>query len=92
MLTIQSRTQATAVKGQAIYDFLLHPTDQDYQRWWPGTHLAFHPVKSVPHDVGNVVYMDEFIGKKRFKMTGIVGGGRNAKPVVGGYRRNDRHY
>jgi hypothetical protein len=39
--------------------------DELYQRWWPGTHLSFHTITKSPNNVGNVVFMDEFVGDRR---------------------------
>ena len=51
---------------------MLGCSNEDYQNWWPGTHLQFHTTKRYPDNIGNIVYMDEFIGKRRVKMEGIV--------------------
>jgi hypothetical protein len=69
---MQSRLHLDRTKGIDIYDFLINPTDREYQRWWPGTHLKLHTVKQRLNNVGNIVYMDEFIGDYRVKMSGIV--------------------
>jgi hypothetical protein len=42
MLTIESRFFVTMISGKEITDFLLECTDDRYQQWWPGTHLALH--------------------------------------------------
>ncbi|MBL8157311.1 MAG: hypothetical protein JNM70_24275 [Anaerolineae bacterium] len=55
-----------------IFNFLINPNDSAYQKWWPGTHLAHHNLRQSPRHVGNVVYMDEYVGKRRIRMTGIV--------------------
>lgn len=72
MLTIQSQIQVAGVTGTEFVEFLLTCTDRQYQAWWRGTHLKFHTIKRYPNDVGNVVYMDEFIGKRRVKMMAII--------------------
>lgn len=72
MIIIQSKVQVAQAKGKELCDFLLNPTDRAYQQWWPETHLAFHTLKQVPNAIGNIVYMDEFVGKRRIKMQGIV--------------------
>lgn len=77
MITIQSRVYVDGINGQKLADFLLGCTDQAYQAWWPGTHLRLHTVRRYPNHVGNVVLMDEFIGKRRVKMVGVV---RVARP------------
>jgi hypothetical protein len=72
MITIQSRISVTGITGREIVDFLINATDREYQAWWPGTHLHFHTVKKTPTTIGNIVYMDEFVGKRRIKMQGVV--------------------
>jgi hypothetical protein len=68
MITIQSKVHIADVSGADLLDFMLNCTDQRYQAWWPGTHLAFHTVKRRPGDIGNVIYMDEYVGQRRLKM------------------------
>ena len=58
--------------AKQVVDFLLNATDGDYQKWWPGVHLQFHTVRRYPGDIGNVVYMDEFVGSTRLKMKSVV--------------------
>ncbi len=72
MLTIQSQIHVAGITGAEFIDFFLRCTDHEYQAWWKGTHLEFHTIKRYPNNVGNVVYMDEIIGQKRVKMTGVV--------------------
>ncbi|MGC9397327.1 MAG: hypothetical protein ACP5J4_20985 [Anaerolineae bacterium] len=72
MITIQSKVRVADASCADILDFMLNCTDQRYQAWWPGTHLAFHTVTRRPGDVGNVVYMDEYVGRRRIKMQGVV--------------------
>jgi len=72
VITIQSKVRVADVSGADLLDFMLNCTDRQYQAWWPGTHLAFHTVKRRPGDVGNIVYMDEYVGPRRLKMQGVV--------------------
>ena len=72
MLTIQSKVYVEGLTGREVTDFLIDCDDAAYQAWWPGTHLACHTVKRAPGDVGSVVYMDEYIGKHRLKMSAVV--------------------
>ena len=45
---------------------MTNPCDQRYSEWWPGEHLQFHIVKNGDENhLGDVVFMDEFLGKKR---------------------------
>ena len=51
---------------------MLNCDDASYQAWWPGVHLQFHTVRRVTGDVGNVVYMDEYVGRFRLRFHAIV--------------------
>jgi hypothetical protein len=72
MISIQSKVRVADVSGADLLNFMLDCTDQRYQAWWPGTHLAFHTVERRPGNVGNIVYMDEYVGPRRIKMQGVV--------------------
>ncbi len=72
MIAIQSKVRVAGISSAELLDFMLNCTDQQYQTWWPGTHLAFHTVKRRPGDIGNIVYMDEYVGQRRIKMRGVV--------------------
>src|SRR5690242_9506627 len=72
MLTLQSHVHVDGMRGNEIVAFLLSCTDQAHQAWWPGTHLQFHTRVRYPKSVGNIVFMDEFIGKRRIQMLGVV--------------------
>jgi hypothetical protein len=64
--------ELAGISGKEIIDFFLNCDDAQYQEWWPGTHLQFHTLKRSPDDIGSVVFMDEYIGKERLRMKGIV--------------------
>ena len=72
MLTIQTKVTVKQITGQEIINFMLNCTDTDYAAWWPGTHLAFHTIEQYPGNLGNVVYLDEYVGKYRLKFKGLV--------------------
>jgi hypothetical protein len=73
MLTIESTTFVPGISGRGITDFLLNCSDERYRRWWPGTHLQFHTLAPGDADhVGDVVFMDEYIGRRRVRLTGVV--------------------
>lgn len=72
MLTIESAVFVGGITGRQITDYLLDPTDERYRRWWPGTHLQFHTLGRGAEHVGDVVVMDEYIGTRRVRMTGVV--------------------
>ena len=72
MLTLQTHLRVNGITGNEIFDFLTNPNDQAYQRWWPGTHLRLHPLNRTEDHIGDVIYMDEYIGKRRVRMSAIV--------------------
>ena len=72
MITIQSEVRVERIGSMPIFNFLLNPSDSAYQRWWPGTHLQFHTLRKSPGSASSVVYMDEYIGARRLRLTGIV--------------------
>ena len=72
MITIATQVDVHGLTGQQIYDFLLECTDADYQRWWPGTHLAYHITRRCPDHVGSVVYFDEYVGRYRLNFEAVV--------------------
>lgn len=73
MLTIQTSTFVPGASGREITDFLLDCDDERYRRWWPGTHLALHPLARGGADhVGDVVLMDEYVGRRHLRMAAVV--------------------
>jgi hypothetical protein len=72
MLTIQSTIFVAGITGREISDFLLNCTDERYRGWWPGTHLQLHALARGNDHVGDVVFMDEYVGKRRVRMTSVV--------------------
>lgn len=82
MITIRSEVSVAGMSANDVFNFLMNCTDGDYQQWWPGTHLAFHTLKRVPSDVGNIVYMDEYVGKRRLQMHGVVRKAVPGKEIV----------
>ena len=73
MLTLQTTIRVDEVSGTEIFDFLADPDDESYRAWWPGTHLQLHIRERGGDDhVGDVIYMDEYVGKRRLRMSAIV--------------------
>jgi hypothetical protein len=72
MVTFQTKIQVGEITAAEIFDFLADPDDESYRAWWPGTHLQLHTVKRGDQHVGDVVHMDEYIGKRRLRMSAIV--------------------
>jgi hypothetical protein len=74
MLTLESRVTMPGVTGLQVTDFMLDCADDRYRAWWPGTHLQFHPIRiGVAGDhLGDVVWMDEYVGSRRLRMRAVV--------------------
>jgi hypothetical protein len=72
MIVMKTEVDVNGISGKDVYDFMLHCTDNDYQKWWPGTHLAFHTIKRCANNAGNLVYFDEYVGNRRLKFNAIV--------------------
>lgn len=72
VLRLETNITVDALTAGEIFDFLIEPSDEAYQRWWPGVHLHLHLLERAEGHVGDVVYMDEYIGKRRVRMSGIV--------------------
>jgi hypothetical protein len=58
--------------GREVTDFLLRAGDEEYRRWWKGTHLQYHTLRRVPGDVGNVIYFEEFVGTRHERTKAVV--------------------
>lgn len=87
MFVLESSLVVDGVAGQEITDFLLSPTDERYREWWPGTHLQFHVVGSRPDHIGDVVWMDEYVGSRRLRLTGVVVEAEPGRTIVWQLRR-----
>jgi hypothetical protein len=72
MVTLKTTVQVKGITAKDIYCFMLNCTDADYQQWWQGTHLSCHTVKRYPGNIGNVVYVDEYVGKYRLKGCAVI--------------------
>jgi hypothetical protein len=73
MLTIQTSIRVDDCTGVEVFDFLANPEDESYRAWWPGTHLQLHIRERGGRDhLGDVIYMDEYVGKRRLRMSAIV--------------------
>ena len=91
MLTIESRATVTGLSGTEITRFLLDCTDVRYQAWWPGVHLQLHPLAAggVDH-VGDVVFMDEIIGWRHVRMTGVIVEAEPGRKIVWQFKKGIR--
>ena len=72
MLTLETAIHVDGLRGRDVTDFLLACTDEQYRRWWPGTHRQFHTLRRLPARVGNLVSMDEYVGRRRLRLRAVV--------------------
>lgn len=72
MYTHRTNVHVKNLSAHVLFEFMLHCTDEQYAKWWPGTHLAFHTIRREPDDIGNLVYFDEMVGRHRLKYKAVV--------------------
>jgi hypothetical protein len=72
MLVITSEVKVSGLTGRDVSDFMMSCTDDQYRDWWPDTHLQLHVLGRATGGVGDVVVMDEFIGRRRLRLHGVV--------------------
>jgi hypothetical protein len=72
VITLTTKVWADGLTGREVTDFLLRAGDEDYRRWWPGTHLQFHTLRHAGGDVGNLIYFEEFVGKRHERTQALV--------------------
>ncbi|MFN8557184.1 MAG: hypothetical protein U0531_07470 [Dehalococcoidia bacterium] len=72
MITMRSFVHVNGIRGEDVITFLLNCTDRLYRRWWPGTHLRLHTIKRARGNVGSLIVMDEYVGRRRLTMQGVV--------------------
>ena len=72
MLVIESRVDVAGLTGRDVTDFMLACTDERYRSWWPGIHLQLHTLGRAVGGVGDIVEMDEFVGRRRLRLRGVV--------------------
>ena len=79
---MKAEVNIRGISVKKVYDFMLNCTDNDYQRWWPGTHLAFHTLKRYSDNIGNLVYFDEYVGGRRLRIKAVVTEAVSCKRLV----------
>lgn len=72
MISLQTRVHVTGVQAHDLCEFMLNPTDERYQKWWPVVHRQFHILEHHPGYIGDLIHIDEFVGRRRLRMTGRV--------------------
>ncbi len=81
MLKLCTTVRVNGLIGQQIYDFFMEPSDDQYRRWWPGTHLAFHRLSGVG-EVGCRLLMDEYVGSRRVRLAAVVTEAERGRRIV----------
>lgn len=72
MIALTTRFRVEGLTGREITDFLLNAGDEEYRRWWPGTHLEFHTVRRMAGNIGNLLHFEEFVGDHRERTDALV--------------------
>jgi hypothetical protein len=72
MLTLTSNAHVAELSSSDIFEFMTNPTDEQYQGWWPGVHLQFHRLDARGLTARSHVLMDEYIGRRRLRLTAVV--------------------
>ncbi|MCU1433793.1 MAG: hypothetical protein JWR71_518 [Pseudarthrobacter sp.] len=72
MLVITSKVKVPGLTGHDVSDFMMSCTDEQYRQWWPGTHLQLHVLDGDTGGEGDVMVMDEFVGRRRLRLRGVV--------------------
>ena len=72
MIRLQTDVDVDGLAAEEVFRFLLNCDDASYQAWWPGIHIRFHTVLREPGNVGNLVYMDEYIGRFRLRLHAVI--------------------
>lgn len=78
------------ITGWEITEFMLAPTDDRYAAWWPGMHLQFHVVIPADGHVGDIEWMDEYVGSRRLRMSAVVVDAVPGRRVVWQFKRRLR--
>lgn len=90
MLTLRTEIRVDGIVGTEIFDFLANPDDESYRAWWPGTHFQLHTVERGEDHVGDVLYMDEYVGKRRLRGSAIVTEAVPGRKLVWQFKRRIR--
>ena len=87
MLVIESRVEVAGLTGRDVTDFMVACTDEQYRSWWPGTHQQLHVLGRATGGAGDVVVMDEFIGRRRLRLRGVVEAVEPGRRLVWRFRK-----
>jgi len=87
MVTLLTEIRVDGIAGAEIFDFLANPDDESYRAWWPGIHLQLHTVERGDDHVGDVLYMDEYVGERRLRMSVIVTEAIRGKRLIWRFKR-----
>ena len=84
MITHTVKLTVPNATAKQFFDFMINPSDQRYREWWPGEHLRFHIIKKGrKNHVGDLVFMDEYLGKdRRLTFHAVVVAASNSRKIV----------
>lgn len=84
MITHRTCVDVPGALPRTLYELMIHPTDEAYRRWWPGTHFAFHVRRRDrwTSPIGDLVRMDERVGWRRLRFDAVVRVAEPARRIV----------
>jgi uncharacterized protein YndB with AHSA1/START domain len=87
VLVTESIVDVAGLTGRDVTDFMMACTDEQYRNWWPGTHLQLHVLGRASAGVGDVMLMDEFVGRRRLRLHGVVEAVEPGRRLVWRFRK-----
>lgn len=72
MIALTTRFRVEGLTGREVTDFLLTAGDEEFRRWWPGTHLEYHTVRRRAGGLGNLLHYEELVGRRRERIDAVV--------------------
>lgn len=72
MIALTTKLRVEGLTGREITDFLINAGDEEFRRWWPGTHLEYHTVRRRAGGLGNLLHYEELVGGHRERIDAVV--------------------
>lgn len=72
MVILQTQVKVDNFSSKRVFDFFINCNDEKYQAWWPENHFSFHTIKRDPNNIGNLVFFDEMVGKRRLRFKAVI--------------------
>jgi hypothetical protein len=72
MIRLTTNVLVPGVSAAEVCHFMIYCDDARYHGWWPEAHFRFHTIERKPGNVGNLVYYDELVGKRRLRFRAVI--------------------